>query len=295
MTRWEEVEDRLHVLTDILSYLPVTNIRIHFLNRSTDLRLTHAGKTPDQFAKEVHDQIYLAFASPPSGGTPLFAKMQNAFNQQTVKGIMHYVFTDGVPSDASIHALGDLVQYRANPKMHPLTFMSCTDNDQEAEWMKTIEESGPYVSELDDFNSEQKEVLHDQGPSFPFSRGFWLLCQLVAAINPDDLDALDENTPFSRYTLSSLLGREMSPQEYNHYFGNHPQSQHFKNLYQRLMNENTSAKQIMNAPAPSNYAPASQPPYSGAVQQMMFTPPPPPFPGPAPELPKAEYSGYQRR
>ncbi|OGT45521.1 MAG: hypothetical protein A3E83_05605 [Gammaproteobacteria bacterium RIFCSPHIGHO2_12_FULL_41_20] len=305
MTRWEEVEDRLHVLMDILAYLPVNNIRIHFLNRGAELSFSHAQKTPEQFSAEVHDRISREFSQPPAGMTPLYGKLAEAFRK--AGKTMHYVFTDGVPSDASVEAVSKLVKERQHPENHPLTFMSCTNNDNEAKWMKEIEEIAKFVSELDDFKSEREEVLSDQGVSFPFSRGFWLLCQLVAATNPDDLDALDESTPFSRYTLSNLLGREMSAEEYQSYFHGHPNASKYSYLYQRLLTEPVTAKQLIQQSSqtvPSYYSqqPSQtvpnypQQPYGGSYQPTMFassaTPPPPPFPGPMPpQLP--EYSGYR--
>ena len=45
-----------------------------------------------------------------------------------------------------------------------------------------------------------------------------LVCQLVAAFNPDDLDALDESAPLTKSTLDNLLGYVTQPQEYKHYF-----------------------------------------------------------------------------
>ena len=284
MTRWEEVEDRLHILMDILSYLPIKNIRIHFLNRRDELQFSHAGKTQEQFAQTAHEKISAAFTHMPAGGTPLYGKLTQAFNQSGK--ILHYLFTDGVPSDADAPTVGNLVQYRKNPENHPLTFMSCTDNETESQWMKEIEEAGPYTSELDDFESERKEVLHDQGVGLPFSRGFWLLCQLTAAINPDDLDALDESIPFSRFTLSNLLGREMSPQEYYCYFNNHPQAQQYSSLYPRLLDDQAVAKTILSQPV----VPV---PLSYAQFPIMFgqtVPPPPPPPAVSQEYGLPGYS-----
>ena len=44
------------------------------------------------------------------------------------------------------------------------------------------------------------------------------MCTLVAALNPTDLDALDESVPFTKKTLDNLLGRELSVEEYQRYW-----------------------------------------------------------------------------
>jgi len=71
---------------------------------------------------------------------------------------------------------------------------------------------------LDDFGDESREVLGDQGIALPYTRGFWLVCQLVAAMNPDDLDAMDESVPFTKTTLDNLLGIQHNEASYQHYF-----------------------------------------------------------------------------
>jgi hypothetical protein len=84
--------------------------------------------------------------------------------------------------------------------------------------MKEIEEVAPYVAEFDDYSDETREVLGDQGNAFPFTEGFYMVGSLVAAINPEDLDAMDEAIPFAKVTLGNMLGMELSEEEYQHYF-----------------------------------------------------------------------------
>lgn len=247
MTRWQEAEDRLHIMMDILSFLPIRNITISFLNRSDKLQLTHSGKTPEQFMDEAHKSIDGLFRrGGPDGRTPLYSRLKEAFS--SLDKTMHYVFTDGEPSDASKDQVGALVKNRFNPGNCPLTFISCTNDESEAQWMKDIGEVAPFTSEIDDFDSERKEVYQDQGPVFPFSRGFWLLCQLCAAINPTDLDALDESTPFTKKTMDELMGRKLTIEEYGQYFSNNPNARKFANLYQQFAREDLIAKQIVNVP-----------------------------------------------
>lgn len=111
-----------------------------------------------------------------------------------------------------------ILQNRENPAGNPCTFISCTNEDDQVEWMKEAEELVPYCSESDDFKDEMTEVLRDQGEALPYSKGFHLVCQLVAAMNPDDLDALDESVPFTKTTLDNILGIQSNEESYRHYF-----------------------------------------------------------------------------
>ena len=45
-----------------------------------------------------------------------------------------------------------------------------------------------------------------------------MICQLVAALNPDDLDAMDECIPFTKFTLDNMLGFVSNDESYAHYF-----------------------------------------------------------------------------
>lgn len=84
--------------------------------------------------------------------------------------------------------------------------------------LSDCEEVAPYCSESDDFKDESEEVLRDQGAALPYTVGFHLVCQLVAAMNPDDLDAMDESAPFTKQTLDNLLGIQHNEETYRHYF-----------------------------------------------------------------------------
>ena len=247
LTRWNELEDRIHILVDILAYIP-TSITIGFLNRNNVLVLDHCNKTPEQFSQEAHQKVSQIFSYGPNGSTPIYKKLSAAFNQSSGK-VMHYLFTDGEP-DGSVAEVERLIINRPQPEMNPLTFISCSEDEHATAWMKKVDEKALFTAELDDFNSERKEVLQDQGPGFPYSKGVWLLCQLVAAINKIDLDKIDESIPFTKQTMDNLLGRKLSLQEYQHYFYNNPNIKKHINhdsklpTFESLFNDFASEKRI---------------------------------------------------
>lgn len=281
LTRWEEAQDRMHVMIDMLAYIPTGLITISFMNRPDRIILDHAGKDPGRFAFEAHDMIHRSFTNGPNGNTPILRCLTQSFASANT-ATMHYLLTDGVPSDGTTQQVSDLVYRRQNPQMNPLTFIACTNDDSDTKWMKKIEEAAPLTSELDDFLSERKEVLKDQGPGFPFSRGFWLICQLVAAINPNDLDALDESYPLTRKTMNDLLGRQLSPQEYFKYFDANPNAKKFRPLYNEFLREDILAKDIIRNTTPG------QPMMQGAGQPGMWAQQQPPAQQYYPSAPNAQ-------
>jgi hypothetical protein len=219
LTRWQEAEQRLQQMMHIMAFVPCEGIRVSFLNRPDTLELRHENLTPAQFQQQAYQQLNQAFRRGPSGSTPTLEALGRALNSTQAPTAI-YLLTDGVPNGGH-HAVADLVLHRPHPSQTPITFLSCTNQDDEAEWMKQIEERAPYTAELDDFNDEKNEVLRDQGPALPYSYGMWLISNLCAAMHPDDLDAMDESVPFAKRTLDNLLGYETSPREYEHYFAHH--------------------------------------------------------------------------
>jgi hypothetical protein len=219
-TRWQEAQERLKEMVEVLAFVPFTQIDILFLNRSDRLTLTRNNREPRVFLADAYRQIDHVFIRGPSGTTPALEKIQDSLIRGAGRNIARYFFGDGVPN-GGLHAQAEItkiITYRENPQGNPVTFISVTNEDAAVEWMKDAEEAAPYCSESDDFEDEAREVLRDQGAALPFSRGFHLVCQLVAAMNPDDLDAMDESVPFTKTTLDNLLGVQHNEQSYRHYF-----------------------------------------------------------------------------
>jgi hypothetical protein len=175
-----------------------------------------------------------------------------------------------------------------------------------------VEEAAPFTAEIDDYIAEKAEVLNDQGPAFPYTRGLWLVSQLVAAVNPHDLDAMDESLPFSKYTLDELLGRKHTDEEYKYYFDRNPHSKMYGDKYFDMLRVHGHCRQVVSvqeqgrreaaagyvngqsmrqqssgsvgsAPHPSAPAYGAPPPsYGSAPPPPAYGHAPPPYGGPSP-------------
>lgn len=251
MTRWQEQEDRVHTMIDFIGCIPTGPFKVTFMNRADKFVLEHKELTPDEWINDAHTRLRNACKASPAGGTPTLERLREAFDN--AKGqTMHYLFTDGVPNGGP-GAVADLIIKRPNPRLNPLTLVSCTNVDDECDWMKQIEEDGPFVSETDDYADERDEVQHDQGAAFPYTRGLWLLCMFVGSINPYDLDSLDDNRPMSKYSLDNIIGRTTTLEEYRKYWDNHPKKDHngvpvnYEPNYGRLSTEPKHTQQILGS------------------------------------------------
>lgn len=226
-TRWKEAQKRLKEMIEVLAYVPFNEIHVCFLNRQDRLTLARRGRAPRVFLEDAYQQIDQVFTRMPQGTTPFLERLKESFHRFPNRQVARYFFGDGVPNGGNV-AKAEIVRIlmnRQNPAGNPITFLSCTGQDDEVEWMKDAEEIVPYCSESDDFADEAAEVYRDQGDALPFSFGFYLICTLVAAMNPDDLDAMDESVPFTKPTLDNLLGIESNEESYRHYFNHFVQAQ----------------------------------------------------------------------
>jgi hypothetical protein len=219
-TRWAEAHSRLKEMIEVLAYVPFNQVEIVFLNRPDRVSLTRQGRDPKSFLRDAYQKIDAAFARSASGTTPAMEKIRNSLQANPNMSIARWFFGDGVPNGGMMaqKEITRMLVQRPNPEGNPMTFISCTNEDDQVEWMKDAEEVAPYCSESDDFRDEAREVMRDQGMALPFSKGFHLIGQLVAAMNPDDLDAMDESVPFTKAVLDNLLGIEHNEESYRHYF-----------------------------------------------------------------------------
>ncbi|KAL3809745.1 hypothetical protein ACHAXA_009247 [Cyclostephanos tholiformis] len=220
MSRWKEASIILKELIEILAYIPFNQIVVEFLNRRDQVILTRQGRAPALFIQDANSKIDAVFARGPAGTTPALEKLQESLIKGQGKSIARYFFGDGTPNggERAQKEIINILRHRQAPAANPMTFISCTNEDDQVEWMKDAEELCPYCSESDDFKDEGLEVLKDQGAALPYTKGFHLICTLVAAMNPDDLDAMDESVPFTKNTLDNLLGIQHPEESYRYYF-----------------------------------------------------------------------------
>ena len=228
LNRWWEAKWRISQMIELMAHVISPPITIYYLNRTDTLRLQrNAGETPAAFIERAEVALTTSFGIEPAYRTPALEAIEASLSRHPGKSVLRYFLGDGVPNggEPARRQIEHMLVYRPNPERNPVTFMSCTGNDADVEWMKECEERAPYCSEFDDYGDESREILKDQGISFPYSFGLHVVAQIVAAFNPTDLDAMDESVPFARTTLSNLLGYQSSPQEYRYYFDSFVQAQ----------------------------------------------------------------------
>jgi len=265
-TRWEDAQDRMHRMIDLLTYVPTGPITIQFLNHRVVINLDRRRKTPEQFAAEAHATITRTFSDyQPDNTTPLLSRLRtvldSAMRSQVATAL--YVITDGIPDgpnpsepgedrEESIEAIQTLLLLGARAECaqkYPVTFIDCTNEPRQTEWTRELEEESEsgrymlYVAAVEDFSDEQRQVLQFQGQDFPYNRGLWILACLAAALDPNGLDAMNQPEPLTKAVFDCLLGRVHSDEEYLRYFCSHGYAtQFFKEDYQLFLGAQTEGE-----------------------------------------------------
>ena len=121
------------------AYVPFQQIGIEFLNRKDRISLQRNGKDPKSFMQDAYAKVDAVFARKPAGTTPALEKLQESFLRGQGVNIARYFFGDGLPNGGqqAINEIVKLLKNRQNPEGNPMTFISCTNEDEavEVRWL----------------------------------------------------------------------------------------------------------------------------------------------------------------
>lgn len=256
LTRWQEAENRLHIMIDLLGLIPISKITLSFLNSSTIMVLDRIKQDYIQFATEAHRLVRTLFVEiEPQGGTPIIANMRKMFAmaEEAKEDTMLYLFTDGQPDNNLIEKqeIETLLLTRAHAKKHPFTFLGCSEHALDHQWMNKIAlaAQGQYVAAIPNFEFQKDEVGKCHGSQYSYDRGYWLLSNLVAARDPHYLGALTQPIPLTKPAMQRISGLVCSDSHYRSYFNAHPKKDLFQEDYPLFLttekaNEISTVKQF---------------------------------------------------
>jgi len=177
-TRWDELKNVVKTTVDIGTIY--SNIDIHFLNRESVLDISEFSQLEDSFRHG------------PEGRTPLCKSLNEVLNHHNTsdKKILIVIATDGVPNN--LDTFKHIVSSKNHEKFY-ISFLACSDNDSDIDYLNYLDKYVPHVDTLDDYASERSEVLAAQGHSFSYTYSDHIVRLLLGPICPE-LDSLDEKS-----------------------------------------------------------------------------------------------------
>jgi len=183
-TRWDELKEVINISIKIATIFDENGIDIYFLNRNNVFGITD------------YKQMQNILSSEPYGRTPLTKKVDEIFSTylSNQKPILLVIATDGIPTNdlgnSDIDNFKRSIHYKNHSKFY-VSFLACSDRDDEIEYLNVLDRKVPNVDTLDDYLSEKKEVLNVQGKYYNYSLGDHVARLLLGPICPE-LDSLDE-------------------------------------------------------------------------------------------------------
>ncbi len=104
--------------------------------------LTRQGRVSADFIQDTYSKINAVFAWGPVETTHALEKLQESLIQGQGKWIAHYFFGGGNPN-SGVQAQKEIINIFRNhhdPAGNPMTFVSCTNEDDQVKWMKDANE-----------------------------------------------------------------------------------------------------------------------------------------------------------
>merc|ERR1712039_647565 len=123
-----------------------------------------------------------AFASQPSGRTPLTETLQRVASQAcTERGVLLFILTDGEPNGGKGPFPRTLRSLVSNAKLR-VQIMACTAEDDEIEWLNDLDCELKEVDVTDDYYAERTQVLQT-GLASRFTRGDWCMKAMLGPVS----------------------------------------------------------------------------------------------------------------
>ena len=144
-TRWDELKDVIKIIIDISTTYDDNGIDLYFLNRGFRQNIKN------------YTQIGDLILDPPSGRTPLNQRVLEILRSYSTcnKPLLLVIATDGVPTDSygntNIQAFKQTLLNKNHSKVY-VSFLACSDNDDDIEYLNDLDKTIPNIDTLDEFD-----------------------------------------------------------------------------------------------------------------------------------------------
>lgn len=219
MTRLQEAIYRLGNIAELLSYIPVKGITLRNLSDNHVPEIINCQAPPPQeISNQIKGYLNRVYLSPRSPTTPLYTALLASIqeNVSSSNPRIIYVLNDGQPNGRGNSSdVCNLLERGRIHEKNPVCLIACTDDEDSIGWMNSADSIGS-VHVVDDYESEKRGIQAKQGQGFPVTEGFYAMSSLLGAI--DRLfDYADENYIYSHKDYQEILGRKVTPAEYEKY------------------------------------------------------------------------------
>ncbi|KAJ3214842.1 hypothetical protein HK099_006636 [Clydaea vesicula] len=185
-TSFETAIETMKIFIEILAYVPIERIQIKFFNRRNVISIIKKGQSPTVFIDAGIAALETALASTPTKSTTHYEAIKEALDDIDNEKVAKYFLFTSFPVLKERKKIEAMIFSQFDT--HFLTII-CFDGNINESWNKELR-CIPFLSIIESFVIKKDKVLEDQGESIPFSRGFYLMLQLLSMLNPKDLDLM---------------------------------------------------------------------------------------------------------
>jgi hypothetical protein len=182
-TRYDEIKSIIKIIID-MSMIYDEGIDLYFLNKNPVYDITN------------YKQIEYILNKTPGGHTPLkhIAKQIFLKYKYETKPVLVVFATDGIPTD--INGNEKLVEFveclkKRNTEKYYLSFLSCSDRDEDNYYLKKLNKNTDNLSVLDTYSSEKNIITNIKGRSFRYTLGDHIARLLLTPI-VEKIDIIEE-------------------------------------------------------------------------------------------------------
>jgi hypothetical protein len=113
------------------------------LNRKDVIQESRGTEPPLVFINNLYAQLDRQEGQPPRGTTPAYGifivnflgALEASFRLGVGRKVSRYFMGDGLPNHGEQPRIEHLIKNRRFPQQNPMTFLSCTNEDDQVEWM----------------------------------------------------------------------------------------------------------------------------------------------------------------
>ncbi|KAJ3216484.1 hypothetical protein HK099_005846 [Clydaea vesicula] len=155
------------------------------------LSIPKKGQSPKEFINEANAALDKAFASTPTVSTTYYEAIKKVLDNTDNSRVANYFLFTSMPISEERKKITKLIfSLKTKFEKHPLSLI-CFDEDSNESWNGNLH-GIPFFTYVESFSKKRDKVLKDQGVGIPFSKGFYLMSQLLSLLNPKSLGAMHE-------------------------------------------------------------------------------------------------------
>jgi hypothetical protein len=140
-TLFNDAENAIHNLIDILAFVQLESLELSFVNSTKKFQISHVGSDFALFQREAHEGVKNLFkGSIRIDECPLYSAIEKSLkeSESSDRSTLHLIFTSGSIPQAMQRDIVSLLINRVNAPRNPVTFITFKEDQTQGVWVKQV-------------------------------------------------------------------------------------------------------------------------------------------------------------